>query len=886
MHIRFASLSNYPAPTNKNEKAIKQNKNKNAFYFILEYRKNTKFTKQKRFYNNTFKKREFSIFAEKIEKMKISYNWLKQYLNTNLPSDTISKILTDNGLEVEGIEEYEQIKGSLKGVVVGHVLECSHIEGTEHLSLTQVDVGSDKLQIVCGAPNVASGQKVLVALPDTTLYKSDGTSFKIKKTKIRGVESNGMICAEDELGLGTSHAGIIVLEDSAETGMPASNLYNISSDYIFEIGLTPNRSDAMCHTGVARDMAAALHNRCGENDVVFSMPSVDNFKVDNNDLITPVEVKNSEACIRYNGLTLTNLNVIESPDWLKRHLEAVGLRPINVVVDATQYVMLELGQPLHAFDYDKISGGKVIVQCLPDDTLFTTLDGVGRKLSSQDLMICDAEKGMCIAGVFGGEHSGVSMETKRVFLESACFNPVWVRKTAKYHGLHTDASFRFERGTDPEITVLAIKRVALLLKELTGCTISSEISDFYPVKIEKPVIKINIQAMNDFAGSSIPSNTIEGILTDLDFTVKNKTSEEIIVEAPLNRTDVTRPVDVYEEILRIYGYNNISMPEKSNTIYQKKSGITLNELIQKISNFLAAKGFNEIMCNSLNSLQWYEKAGVYPTDKIVSILNPLSRELNVMRYSMLPGMLQSTAYNINRNALSFKFFEIGKTYIKVSEDKEKAVTARFSESNILSLLTIGNERPENWKYKAEKTDFFNLKSVLEELFGFLGIIDSISIKTEVNDQFAYGISYMLNEKPLATFGLVKNYICKLSDIDSQIWYAELNLDFLLKKVRKTNIQYKEIPKYPAVRRDLALLINNDIPFETIQKTAFAAEKKLLRKVDLFDVYIDNKLGAGKKSYAVSFIFRHDDKTLTDAEVDRAMEQITKQILSVTGADIR
>lgn len=818
--------------------------------------------------------------------MKISYNWLKKYLNTDLPADTISKILTDNGLEVEGLEEHEQIKGGLKGIVVGHVLECAHVEGTEHLSLTRVDVGSEQLQIVCGAPNVAAGQKVLVALPGSTLYKEDGTSLTIKKAKMRGIESNGMICAEDELGLGTSHAGIMVLDPSTEIGMPAAKLFNLSSDHVFEIGLTPNRSDAMCHTGVARDLAAALHHRCGENSVQLKLPSVDEFKTDNNELSTPVEVRNPEACIRYSGLTLTDINVTESPDWLKRLLEAAGLRPINVVVDVTQFVMLEIGQPLHAFDYDKIGGGKVIVQCMPDETPFVTLDGVERKLTSRDLMICDAEKGMCIAGVFGGEQSGVSMETKKVFLESACFNPVSVRKTAKYHGLHTDASFRFERGTDPEITIYAIKRAAMLLKEITGCKISSDISDFYPEKVAKPVVTINFAAMDAFAGSHIPAETTIGILKDLEFEIKNQSPEEITVEVPLNRTDVARPVDIYEEVFRIYGYNNIPMPEKSNTIYPKNTGLTLHELIQKISNYFAAKGFGEIMCNSLNSMLWYEKAGVYPVGNIVTIQNPLSRELNIMRYSMLPGMLQSVAFNINRSAPDLKFFEPGKTYFKETDDKEKAVTARFSETNMLSVIMTGGERPENWKYKPEASDFFSMKSALEGLFGFLGIMDSVVAKTEVNDQFAFGMTYILNDKALAAFGLVKSEICKLSDVDSDIWFAEINLDLLLKKARKTSIHYKDIPKFPAVRRDLALLIDGTVSFEMIKKAAHTAEKKLLKNVDLFDVYIDKKLGDNKKSYAVSFMFRHDEKTLTDVEVDKAMERITTEVLKVSGGVIR
>jgi len=818
--------------------------------------------------------------------MKISYNWIKQYLNIDLPAETLSEILTDNGLEVEGLEEVETIKGSLQGIVAGHVLECSHVEGTEHLSLTKVDVGSEHLQIVCGASNVATGQKVLVALPGATLYKSDGTSLTIKKAKMRGIESNGMICAEDELGLGSSHAGIMVLDSSVAVGTPAATLFNISSDYVFEIGLTPNRSDAMCHTGVARDIAAALHNRYADKTALLQLPSVDDFKHDGNSLTTTVEVKNPEACIRYSGLTLTNVNVTESPEWLKKFLEAAGLRPINVVVDVTQFVMLEIGQPLHAFDYDKIGGGKVVVQCLPDNTPFMTLDGVERKLTSRDLMICDAEKGMCIAGVFGGAHSGVTVETKNVFLESACFNPVFVRKTAKHHGLHTDASFRFERGTDADITIYAIKRAALLLKELTGCTIASEISDFYPAPVCKPIVEIDFAALNTFTGSDIPIDSITGILKDLDFSIIKQSETGLTVEVPLNRTDVLRPVDVYEEVLRIYGYNNIPMPEKANTIYPVKLGMTLHDMIQKISNYLSSRGFNEILCNSLNSMQWYEKAEAFPSEQIVTVQNPLSRELNVMRISMLPGMLQSVSYNINHSMGDLRFFELGKTYVKDSNDKEKPVTARFSETNMLSVIMTGSERPENWKYAPEKSEFFNLKSALEGLFTYLGIADTVVASQAAPAHYAFGMTYLLNEKPLASFGLVNGRISSLSDIDNEVWYAELNLDLMLKKVRKTSIRFKDIPKFPAVRRDLALLLDGSVTFEMIRKAAIGAEKKLLKEVDLFDVYIDKKLGENKKSYAVSFMFRHDEKTLTDVEVDKAMERITAEVLKVSGGAIR
>lgn len=818
--------------------------------------------------------------------MKISYNWLKEYLNINASAEDVSAILTDNGLEVEGLEKHEQIKGGLNGIVVGKVLECSHIEGTEHLSLTKVDVGSEQLQIVCGAPNVSAGQKVVVALPGTVLYSSDGSSFKIKKAKIRGIESNGMICAEDEIGVGTSHAGIMVLDDDAQVGMPASKYFNISSDWIFEIGLTPNRSDAMCHTGVARDLAAAFHARLSDNSVVFKLPSVSDFAVDNAEFDATVDVQNPDACIRYTGLILSDLKVGESPNWLKNILESVGLRPINVVVDVTQFIMLELAQPLHAFDYDKIKGGKVVVKNVAEGTPFTTLDGVSRKLTSQDLMICDMEKPMCIPGVFGGDYSGVSFETNKVFLESACFNPTSVRKTARHHGLNTDASFRYERGTDPEITVYAIKRAALLLKEITGCKISSNISDFYPKKVERPLVSINFSKMNDFIGEKIPQQVAINILKDLDFEIIKQENENIEVAVPTNRVDVLRDVDVYEEILRIFGYNNVAMPEKSNTVYPEKTGLVLHELKKKLSDFLSAKGFNEIMCNSLNGMQWYEKSKAFALDKIVEVNNPLSRELNVLRATMLHGMLQSIAYNVNRNVSDLRFYESGKIYFKESSDKTKAVTKRFSETNVLSFALTGNNYPENWKYKSENTDLFDIKSVLTSVFKYFGVNEVISEKNDIPTYFTYGLSFNINEKSIAHIGLVDSKIASLSDVDLPVWFAEINLDLLLEELRKKEFKYKSISKYPTVRRDLSLLVDSNVSFEAIQKAAIDVDRKILKKVNLFDVYIDKKLGNEKKSYAVSFMFGRDDRTLTDNEVDSTMQKISQNIINVTKALIR
>ncbi len=818
--------------------------------------------------------------------MKISYNWLKKYLNIDLAENTISEILTDNGLEVEGVETYEEIKGSLKGVVVGHILECNKMEGSDHLSITQVDTGNEKLQIVCGAANVAAGQKVMVALPGSTLHMADGSSLTIKKAKLRGVESSGMICAEDEIGLGNSHDGIMILNPSTPVGTEAAKLHNINTDTVFEIGLTPNRSDAMCHSGVARDVFAALRQRLKMNNLSLSMPSVEKFARGSEVLETSVELLNPEACFRYCGLTLTGLKVTESPSWLQNYLKAVGLRPINVVVDVTQFVMLEIGQPLHAFDFDKIEGGKVVVRFEKEGTPFVTLDGVERKLGAEDLMICDSKKGMCIAGVLGGNTSGVSMSTERVFLESACFSPVHVRKTSKRHGLHTDASFRFERGIDTEIAIYALKRAALLLSELTECSISSDIVDIYPKPVEKNEISINLEALETFTGIAIPANEALQILKDLDFNITQSNTQTIAMQVPMNRVDVVRDVDVYEEILRIFGYNNIPLPEKANTIYPTVTKLSLHNLGQRISNFLTVGGCNEIMCNSLSSQQWFENAGAFDNQKIVKVQNPLSRELNAMRISMLPGMLLSAAYNINRSAPNLKLYEIGRTYQLESSDKEKPVMERFSEQNMLSIGFTGNIRPENWNYKNEKTDFFNLKSIIENLFKHLGLMEWLSISDSVPAIFEYGASYMLSNNVVASFGVVKPAICKLTDVDNEFWFAEINLDLLLKKLRKTSVSFKEISRFPSMRRDLSLLIDQKITFAQIAQAARSAEKKLLKDVGLFDVYIDKKLGDDKKSYAVSFIFMNEEKTLTDKEIDKAMEKIVAAITQSTDGQIR
>ncbi len=818
--------------------------------------------------------------------MKISYEWLRQYLPVNLSPEEISVILTDNGLEVEALELFENVKGSLSGVVTGLVSSCSKIEGTDHLHLTQVDVGTEQLQIVCGAPNVAEGQKVLVALPGTTLYFHDGKEITIRKAKVRGVESNGMICAEDELGLGSSHDGIMVLPGDTNIGKPAAEVLNVYTDHVFEIGLTPNRSDAMCHTGVARDVFSALRNRLHLTNIQLQIPDVSMFDSDDNSIPAVVEVVSPEACLRYNGLILSNMKVTESPQWLKNRLEAVGLRPINIVVDVTQFVMLETGQPLHAFDYDKIEGGKVVVRKLAAGTSFVTLDGIERKLGGDDLMICDAEKAMCIAGVFGGVHSGVTMQTTQVFLESACFDPVHIRKTARSHGLHTDASFRFERGTAPDVTVYALKRAAILLKELTGCRISSHISDFSRESFQKPNIEISVELLNHFAGVCIQTEEVRSILEDLDFEVRQHEGDRMLVAAPFNRTDVLRNVDVYEEVLRIYGYNRIPMPEKANMNYSVSMGTSLHQLVQKSGDHLASSGFREIMCNSLCSRDWFQQAGVFDMDSLVQLQNPLSRELNVMRISMLPGMLQSMAHNINRNSPNLRLFEVGKVYRKKSDDKAWSVVDRFAERNVLAIGLTGSLRPENWKYAEEKPDFYLLKAMVERFLNFCGLPNGWQCDDVPGDEFIAGLRYILDGKTLAVAGQVRSSLCALSGVESDVWFAEIDMDVLLNMLRGRVVRFGEIPKFPSIRRDLSLLIDRNITFALLRDAAMRADRKILREVNLFDVYTDQKMGEHKKSYAISFVFRHDEKTLTDADADKAMERILNEVLKASGGSIR
>lgn len=819
--------------------------------------------------------------------MKISYNWLKNYIDTDLSINELSEVLTDIGLEIEGLETYEEIEGSLNGIVVGKVLECEKIEGTDHLNLTKVNVGNETLQIVCGAPNVAKDQKVLVATPGTTLYPDGGKPFEIKKAKLRGVESNGMICAEDEIGIGKSHAGIMVLNDNEKIGRKAADLFEIETDYVFEIGLTPNRSDAMSHMGVARDIFAAVKQRFPGKKAELKIPELPEFKTDNNSLPAEIIVENKKDCIRYSGLTLNNLKVGESPKWLKNYLQAVGLRPINAVVDITQFVMLECGQPLHAFDFDKVSGGKVIVKNLPEGTSFTTLDEIERKLSERDLMICNENKGMCIAGVFGGADSGVTTNTTKIFLESACFHPVSIRKSAKRHDLHTDASFRFERGTNAEITIYAAQRAANLIKEICGAKISSELIDIYPKKVEKQKIRINLENIHKLIGYPVPPLTCENILKNLDFNILEQNSNnDWLIEAPMNKVDVTREADVAEEILRIYGYNNIPMPKKANTVFSLQNENDAHSFREYISDLLSNKGLSEIMNNSLGNMEWHDKTGIFDSKQYVPMLNPLSRELNIMRPSMISGILQSLSYNINRKNSDLQFYEIGRIYSKISDDKSKMITKQYSEQETLSIAICGNIAPENWKNKAEKSGYYTMKSTLEFLFSRTGIEKEIKLSEKISGLFVYGASYIWNDQAIVNFGMIKPEIADLSEVETPIYYAEINLNLFRKIYGKVKTTFVDIPRFPEVRRDLSVLISKDVRFSAIEEAAFKADKKLLKEVNLFDVYTNEKMGKDKKSYALSFIFMNEEKTLTDKETDKSMERISRSLQEIFGAELR
>lgn len=807
--------------------------------------------------------------------MRISYNWLKQFIKLDWKSEETAALLTDLGLEVEGVEKFESLKGGLEGVVVGHVLTCVQHPNADRLRITTVDLGDGiPVQIVCGAPNVAVGQKVPVATIGTTLYDKEGNAFQIKKGKIRGEDSHGMICAEDELGMGQGHDGIMVLKEDLKPGTPASKVFNIEVDEVFEIGLTPNRADAMSHWGVARDLRAGLSQKNVNTELLT--PSVSNFRVDKRTLKMDVKVVDSKLAPRYCGVTISGITVKPSPAWLQNKLKAIGLTPKNNIVDVTNYVLHDLGQPLHAFDAAKIKGNKIIVKTVEAGTKFTTLDDVERTLHEEDLMICDESGPMCIAGVFGGKTSGVTESTSSIFLESAYFNPVSIRKTAKRHGLSTDASFRFERGIDPTITEYALKRAALLIQETAGGEITSDIENICPKKIEDHSVLLNFSNVTRTIGQELSKETIKKILVSLDIKISTMSDAGLGLVIPAYRVDVTREIDVIEEILRVYGYNNITFTPKLNASI---SNSARNE-DYKLQNIIAAQmvslGFNEMMANSLTTPDYAKLSESLKEEFNVTILNPLSNDLSVMRQSLLFSALEAVSFNINRKRADLKLFEFGKTYHKLPSGND--------ENKHFTLTVTGSRLPESWSYTQKPADFFMFKGYVNLVFSRLGIT-KIQSQPVLNDIFSEGIGLVIGNEILVEFGTIKKSILKQFDIKQDVFYADFNWDAIIKLV-SGKIKYTEISKFPEVRRDLALLVDQGVSFENIFTIARATEKTVLKDISLFDVYEGNNLPEGKKSYAVSFMLQDSSKTLTDEQIDKIMTKIRVNLEKETGAQLR
>ncbi len=808
--------------------------------------------------------------------MHISYNWLKQFIKLDWESKRTAELLTDLGLEVEGITPFESVEGGLKGVVVGHVLTCIKHPNADKLKLTTVDIGEDEpVQIVCGAPNVAEGQKVPVATIGTSLHMNNGETLLIKKGKIRGEESYGMICAEDELGLGESHEGIMILDPALEPGTPCASLFEIEIDEVLEIGLTPNRADAMSHYGVARDLKAGLRQLGMPKELLT--PSISNFNIANRSLQIAVSVEDNALAPRYCGVTISNMIVQPSPNWLKNRLNAIGLKPINNVVDATNYVLHELGQPLHAFDADRILGKKIIVKNAEAGFKFMTLDGEEHTLHQDDLMICDGEKPMCIAGVFGGINTGVTEKTKSIFLESAYFDPISIRKSAKRHGLSTDASFRFERGIDIHNVEYCLQRAAVLICELTGGDITSDIVDVYPKKKEDYQVFLTFEKINTLIGQEIPQDTIKSILTSLDIQVKSVTESGLGLIIPFYRIDVQREVDVIEEILRVYGYNNIHFEHKLNASIAPTSKFDDYKLQNRIGDLLAAQGFFEILSNSLSNPEFVKEIDPNWAKKGVEILNPLSSELSVLRQSMLFSGLEAAAHNINRKRQNLRLFEFGKTY--------EASKGGHRETDHLTLLITGNRTAESWTYESKRTDFYFLKAVVVQILERLGL-EGYSTDGTFPPVFSEGISLKIRKTPLVTLGVVKGTLLNKFDIKQEVLFADFDWVAMTELAKNKKIVYKAIPKFPEVKRDFALLLNEDISFSEVQNIAYQTEKKLLKNISLFDVYTGNKLPKGKKSYAVSYTLQDDTKTLTDKQIDRIMNKIKVSYEEKLGAELR
>ena len=820
--------------------------------------------------------------------MNISYNWLKDYLDFDLQPDEVAAALTSIGLETGGVEEVQTIKGGLEGLVIGEVLTCEEHPNSDHLHITTVNVGgAEPLQIVCGAPNVAAGQKVVVAVNGTKLYDGD-ECFTIKRSKLRGVESNGMICAEDEIGIGTDHAGIIVLPADAVVGTPAKEYYNVKSDYVLEVDITPNRVDATSHFGVARDLAAYLKQN--GKPANLKRPSVDAFKIDDEVPAIEVVVENKEACLRYSGITIKNVTVKESPEWLQNRLKVIGLRPINNVVDITNYILHGVGQPLHSFDADKIKGNKVVVRSATEGAKFVTLDGVERTLTDRDLMICNVEEPMCIAGVFGGLDSGVTEQTKNVFLESATFHPTWIRKTARRFGLNTDASFRYERGLDPNQTVEVMKRAALLIQEVAGGTITGAIQDIYPVPVAPYRVELTYDKVNTLIGKVIPVETVKSILESLEMKIVSETAEGLVIDVPVYRIDVQRDVDVIEDILRIYGYNNVEFSDnvKSNLSYQTPTDRSY-KLQNLISEQLCGCGFNEILNNSLTRSAYYDNLSTYPVSHCVMLMNPLSADLNCMRQTLLFGGLESVEHNAKRKNGNIRFFEFGNCYdYNIDHKKEGETLAEFSEDYRLGLWVSGSRVDNNWAHPNEKSSVYELKAYVENILVRLGVnLQKVIFGNLANDIYSAGLSITTSSgRQLGTMGIVSPKICKELDIETDVYYAELSWTLLMKEIKKSKVTFSEISKFPAVKRDLALLLEKNVQFAEIEKIATESERKLLKDVALFDVYEGKNLPAGKKSYAVSFYLQDEGKTLNDKQIDAIMKKIQTNLEQKLGAQLR
>jgi phenylalanyl-tRNA synthetase beta chain len=815
--------------------------------------------------------------------MNISYKWLKEYVDFDLTAQQVCDALTSTGLEVDALEEVQSIKGGLKGLYVGKVLTCEPHPNSDHLHVTTVDLGKgEPSQIVCGAPNVAAGQKVIVADLGCVLYDGD-QEFVIKKSKLRGVESNGMICAEDEIGIGNDHAGIIVLPEDAVVGTPAAEYYHLESDWLIEVDITANRADALSHWGVARDLYAWLKSNGHETEL--HRPDCSKFKVDNHDLPIEVTIENQEACKRYACVSITDCEVKESPDWLKNKLTTIGLRPINNIVDITNYVMMAFGQPLHCFDADMVKGHKIVVKTMPEGTPFQTLDGEEHKLSDRDLAICNAEDPMCIAGVFGGKGSGTYETTKNVVLESAYFHPTWIRKSARRHGLSTDASFRFERGIDPNGTIYALQQAAILCQELAGGKVSMEICDVYPEPIKNAVVDLNFEYVNNLVGKFLNPGVIKFICRSLDMEVKYENEQGLTLEIPAYRVDVTRPCDVVEDILRIYGYNNVEIPTQlKGSLVIKGDEDQKHKLANLVSEQLVGEGFNEILNNSLTKAAYYGES-----DTLVRIMNPLSSDLNVMRQTLLFGGLESIQHNVNRKRQNLRFFEFGNVYTfdpakKNDDDPMQA----YKEQYHAALWLTGKRVEGSWAHANEDSNFYELSAYVENILRRIGVKPGMVVrKKSENPIFSAGLSIEnRGGKQLIEMGIINKKLLKQFDLSAPVYYAELNWTALMKVIKKNEVLYTEISKFPAVSRDLALLVDNNVEFAQIEQIARQTEKKLLKKVELFDVYEGDKLPAGKKSYAVNFILQDEEKTMGDKQIDAIMQKLIANIKKQLNAELR